>query len=255
MLESIHSWLIDHPIWQSFIINGIVGLVLLLLAAYWKFIAAFSRVPPQRLGTWLRKARLNANVTKLAALRRANEKPRIALKMLFDRLVPLFVYLGFEIAGFAMVVSRYLIPRSTNQATHHLGNFAHFMFETRAGLSLWIFVPLTLILIDSGRLTTFALEYAHFEATQSKLLLTINNLKTKLGEPLERVPSDEADSAVEEKQSGRTYRQGVRVKHPKYGEGTVFRTEGAGEAEKVTVQFERYGIKKLVSKFAQLERL
>ncbi len=50
-------------------------------------------------------------------------------------------------------------------------------------------------------------------------------------------------------------RQGTRVRHPKYGEGTVFRREGDGEDAKITVQFQNHGVKKLVEKFAQLERL
>ncbi len=50
-------------------------------------------------------------------------------------------------------------------------------------------------------------------------------------------------------------KQGARVRHPKYGEGTVFRREGDGEDAKITVQFQLHGVKKLVEKFAQLERL
>jgi len=50
-------------------------------------------------------------------------------------------------------------------------------------------------------------------------------------------------------------RQGSRVRHPKYGEGTVFRREGDGDDAKITVQFQHHGVKKLVEKFAQLERL
>jgi DNA helicase-2/ATP-dependent DNA helicase PcrA len=49
--------------------------------------------------------------------------------------------------------------------------------------------------------------------------------------------------------------QGARVRHPKYGEGTVFRREGDGDDAKITVQFQQHGVKKLVEKFAQLERL
>ncbi len=56
--------------------------------------------------------------------------------------------------------------------------------------------------------------------------------------------------------SGNTgLKQGTRVRHPKYGEGTVFRREGDGEDAKITVQFQLHGVKKLVEKFAQLERL
>jgi DNA helicase-2/ATP-dependent DNA helicase PcrA len=56
--------------------------------------------------------------------------------------------------------------------------------------------------------------------------------------------------------TGKTgFRPGQRVRHPKYGEGTVFKREGEGDAAKITVQFTRFGVKKLVEKFAQLERV
>jgi DNA helicase-2/ATP-dependent DNA helicase PcrA len=51
----------------------------------------------------------------------------------------------------------------------------------------------------------------------------------------------------------RGFRPGQKVKHPKYGEGTVYRREGDGEDAKITVQFPRFGLKKLVEKYAQLE--
>jgi DNA helicase II / ATP-dependent DNA helicase PcrA len=49
--------------------------------------------------------------------------------------------------------------------------------------------------------------------------------------------------------------KGVRVRHPKYGTGVVFQREGDGDDAKITVQFQQHGVKKLVEKFAQLERL
>ena len=50
------------------------------------------------------------------------------------------------------------------------------------------------------------------------------------------------------------FRPGQRVRHPKYGEGVVYQREGDGESAKLTVQFPRFGLKKLVEKYAQLER-
>lgn len=50
------------------------------------------------------------------------------------------------------------------------------------------------------------------------------------------------------------FRPGQRVKHPKYGEGTVYQREGDGDDAKITVQFPRFGLKKLVEKYAQLEK-
>ena len=56
--------------------------------------------------------------------------------------------------------------------------------------------------------------------------------------------------------TGRTgLAKGMRVRHPKYGEGMVFQREGDGDDAKITVQFQQHGVKKLVEKFAQLEKL
>jgi len=59
---------------------------------------------------------------------------------------------------------------------------------------------------------------------------------------------------VEKVAGGSSFRPGQRVKHPKYGEGVVYRREGEGEDAKITVQFPRFGLKKLVEKYAHLER-
>ena len=59
---------------------------------------------------------------------------------------------------------------------------------------------------------------------------------------------------VEKLAGGSSFRPGQRVKHPKYGEGVVYRREGEGENAKITVQFPRFGLKKLVEKYAHLER-
>ena len=50
------------------------------------------------------------------------------------------------------------------------------------------------------------------------------------------------------------FRPGQRVRHPKYGEGMVYQREGDGENAKITVQFHKFGLKKLVEKYAQLEK-
>ncbi len=75
----------------------------------------------------------------------------------------------------------------------------------------------------------------------------------------------EIESACEDRPSKAGYpeptvtglKQGTRVRHPKYGEGTVFRREeGMGMTPRLrTVQFQQHGVKKLVEEFAQLERL
>ena len=47
-------------------------------------------------------------------------------------------------------------------------------------------------------------------------------------------------------------RAGSRVRHPKYGSGTVLRREGDGEDAKITVSFPQHGLKKLIQKYATL---
>jgi DNA helicase-2/ATP-dependent DNA helicase PcrA len=46
---------------------------------------------------------------------------------------------------------------------------------------------------------------------------------------------------------------GAGVRHPTFGEGVILGLEGAGDAARVTVQFHRAGIKRLMLKYAALE--
>ncbi|MDQ6662870.1 MAG: UvrD-helicase domain-containing protein [Acidobacteriota bacterium] len=48
-------------------------------------------------------------------------------------------------------------------------------------------------------------------------------------------------------------RTGTLVEHPKYGRGTIVRREGDGEDAKITVSFQRHGLKKLIEKYAGLK--
>jgi DNA helicase-2/ATP-dependent DNA helicase PcrA len=50
-------------------------------------------------------------------------------------------------------------------------------------------------------------------------------------------------------------RPGNRVRHAKYGYGTVLRREGQGENTKLTVSFPGFGVKKLIERYADLERM
>jgi glycerol-3-phosphate dehydrogenase len=75
-------------------------------------------------------------------------------------------------------------------------------------------------------------------------------------EPPERVRIAEPEidySASQEAAADFTLRIGTRVRHPQFGVGVVRRKEGTGAGIKLTVQFERAGIKKLIARFAPLE--
>jgi DNA helicase II / ATP-dependent DNA helicase PcrA len=49
-------------------------------------------------------------------------------------------------------------------------------------------------------------------------------------------------------------RTGTVVEHPKYGIGTILRREGDGDDAKLTIHFQRFGLKKLVEKYAGLKK-
>jgi DNA helicase-2/ATP-dependent DNA helicase PcrA len=50
-------------------------------------------------------------------------------------------------------------------------------------------------------------------------------------------------------------KKGQHVRHAKYGEGTILMREGNGEDAKLTVMFARHGMKKLIEKFANLQKM
>jgi DNA helicase-2/ATP-dependent DNA helicase PcrA len=50
-------------------------------------------------------------------------------------------------------------------------------------------------------------------------------------------------------------KKGERVRHGKYGEGTIVMREGEGDEAKLTVLFRQHGLKKLMEKFANLQKI
>jgi DNA helicase-2/ATP-dependent DNA helicase PcrA len=66
-----------------------------------------------------------------------------------------------------------------------------------------------------------------------------------------RLGQDRGHSA---RQSQR-WKLGIKVRHAKYGIGTVLECEDAGEDSKLTISFPGYGRKIMVERFAGLERV
>jgi DNA helicase-2/ATP-dependent DNA helicase PcrA len=66
--------------------------------------------------------------------------------------------------------------------------------------------------------------------------------------------SSTSSSSSSESSSGVGFVPGTHVRHPKYGRGLVLRREGAGDAAKLTVSFPGFGQKKLIEKYAGLEK-
>jgi DNA helicase-2/ATP-dependent DNA helicase PcrA len=79
------------------------------------------------------------------------------------------------------------------------------------------------------------------------------------GEPtIKRRPAARPDAASRDSSSsaapGGDFTPGSHVRHPKYGRGLVLRREGTGDSAKLTVSFPGFGQKKLIEKYAGLEK-
>ncbi|MGB9179790.1 MAG: UvrD-helicase domain-containing protein [Pyrinomonadaceae bacterium] len=67
--------------------------------------------------------------------------------------------------------------------------------------------------------------------------------------------SDTSSSSAKSSASNESgFTPGSHVRHPKYGRGLVLRREGAGDSAKLTVSFPGFGQKKLIEKYAGLEK-
>ena len=51
------------------------------------------------------------------------------------------------------------------------------------------------------------------------------------------------------------YQEGDRVRHIKFGEGTVRKIADGARDKEVTVEFDRFGVKKMLAGFAKLKKL
>lgn len=63
-----------------------------------------------------------------------------------------------------------------------------------------------------------------------------------------------AGSAGGGSSSGGSFRANQRVRHAKYGQGLIIKIEGDGDDAKLTINFPGYGVKKMIAKYAGLEK-
>ena len=83
------------------------------------------------------------------------------------------------------------------------------------------------------------------------------NRSARMGQPETQRAAAAAARRAEQSQpsaSGSDALPGSYVRHAKYGRGLVLRREGSGDQTKLTVSFPGYGQKKLVEKYAGLEK-
>ncbi|MBV9209747.1 MAG: UvrD-helicase domain-containing protein [Acidobacteria bacterium] len=66
--------------------------------------------------------------------------------------------------------------------------------------------------------------------------------------------SQTASTSNSSSSGGGDFTPGTHVRHPKYGRGLVLRREGTGDSAKLTVSFPGFGQKKLIEKYAGLEK-
>jgi DNA helicase-2/ATP-dependent DNA helicase PcrA len=78
-----------------------------------------------------------------------------------------------------------------------------------------------------------------------------NKPRTESFDDRQDFPNYEEESST----SSNQYHKGMRVRHPTFGAGTIYATEGTGENFKVSVMFTDNTVKKFVVKYARLERI
>ncbi|MCI0525638.1 MAG: ATP-binding domain-containing protein, partial [Acidobacteria bacterium] len=73
----------------------------------------------------------------------------------------------------------------------------------------------------------------------------------------QKVDTGEFESRLGDESGGATggLKTGMRVRHAKYGVGLIVRREGEGDNAKLTINFPGYGHKKMIEKFAGLEKV
>jgi DNA helicase-2/ATP-dependent DNA helicase PcrA len=79
-------------------------------------------------------------------------------------------------------------------------------------------------------------------------------IERRTADPGATKPSRPASSSAASPSAGGDFTPGSHVRHPKYGRGLVLRREGTGDTAKLTVSFPGFGQKKLIEKYAGLEK-
>jgi DNA helicase II / ATP-dependent DNA helicase PcrA len=79
---------------------------------------------------------------------------------------------------------------------------------------------------------------------------SIKEFYGRRGKQVDLAPGKRDDSP-----RGSAFKYGTQVRHAQYGVGMIVRCEGEGEDTKLTVSFPGYGLKKLIQKYAKLEKV
>lgn len=99
--------------------------------------------------------------------------------------------------------------------------------------------------LSAAEPSRFTAKYGSFGASSKK----------SYDDEYQNFPSYDDEYSQEAPAAGGVYSKGQRVRHPTFGVGSVFDTEGSGENLKISILFQDNTIKKFVAKYARLERV
>ena len=148
-------------------------------------------------------------------------------------------YVGMTRAKKSLVISRAIYRRSYGEERLRASTPSRFLAE----------IPADLIEAASGSLT---------EPGQTRRYEADPDFSDNFSYRRPRTPYGKSAAArtsprVSGRQASSDPLIGARVRHSKYGLGTIIEVEGEGEDRKLTVSFQDYGAKKLIERYANLQ--
>jgi len=151
--QSIHAWLMTHPISRDFIIAAVVGILILFLTpalnpvvfTFWRF----CRIPPQRLGVWALKARLASAESRQHRVARLAHEPQYLIGYSFASLVFLGLAILLMVLASALHMDSKLhgiLDHSQQPIIRNLSPLAILSFLTGYGATLIALAMASLVL-------------------------------------------------------------------------------------------------------------
>jgi DNA helicase-2/ATP-dependent DNA helicase PcrA len=148
-------------------------------------------------------------------------------------------YVGMTRAKQSLVLSRAIYRRSYGEERLRASTASRFLAE----------IPAELIEAASGSLAEPGQTRRYEADPDFSESYSYRRPRTPYGKSSGARPSPR----VSERQTSNDPLIGARVRHSKYGLGTIIEVEGEGEDRKLTVSFQDYGAKKLIERYANLQ--
>jgi DNA helicase-2/ATP-dependent DNA helicase PcrA len=149
-------------------------------------------------------------------------------------------YVGMTRAKQSLLISRAIYRRSYGEERLRASIPSRFLAE----------IPTDLIEAASGSLAEPGQTRRYESDPDYSDTYSYRRPRTPYGKSSTARTSQRASSA---RQTNNDPLIGARVRHSKYGLGTIIEIEGEGEERKLTVSFQDYGPKKLVERYANLQ--